>query len=65
LQPDDKVNLPKKVKSFLVTVVERMFRDLRWSAMTGETTLATHAPKNGSAEYRPFCQQHRHMHTFV
>jgi len=50
------------VKSFLVAVVERYFRDLRWSAMTGETTLPTHNPMNGRAENRPFCRANTITH---
>jgi len=44
------------VKTFLVTVVDRIFHVLIWSAMTGDTIEPIHAPTNGSAEYKPFCQ---------
>ena len=50
------VNLPMTVKSFLVTVVDRIFRDLRRSAMNEETTLPMYTPADGSAENIPFCQ---------
>jgi len=50
------VNLPMKVKSFLVMVVDKTFRDMRWSAMTGETTLLIHRPTYGRVDNRPFCQ---------
>jgi len=47
------------VKSFLVAVVDRSFRDLMWSAMNGDTMEPIHPPTNGRAEYKPFCQQNK------
>jgi hypothetical protein len=48
-------NLPTELKSFLTTMVDMIPDERSLSAISGDILIFAHRPRNGKAEYKPFC----------